>query len=785
MPGTIRLVDPQGEIRDVPTDAAAGAIESGWRMPSTQEELGRVTAQAREEQFGGVGGQIKAGLAGAARGLSLGGSDVLARAIGGDDAAIVLEGLRETNPVTSTLTEVGGALAPALVTGGAALPPGAASRLGAGIARAGEGAGALARIGRAAAGGAAEGALFGAGQGVSELALSTDPLTVERVASAISSNALYGAALGGPLGALGKGAEIGLARAKGAIDGALERRLARATTPDEAIETGELHLLDTKHLKNAREKELAKLDEVRAPERQKLVDEIHDYRDRMHEAEIFKVTGGTAEGDIRELGGSLKRADKALRNALDNKTKLSTEPERIVGALQQQEQAMSSLMDWGERNMRAVNKRLVDLDQEVRADLLDGRVKGYVPTALTARGMDLAVERESQRLFEQIMAESKRFHTIQDVFPGALERNRELQQRIGGLAASHTSDRLSKIDEALEALAAPKAPSLGAAVLSAAAPFAGPIGVAAAAGNRVLGSFKKLAEAATVRAGKAASSFLGIAGKAAAKSTPYLPVLATKTLAAVRYAEDDEPRSRRPEGAPKEPKLHELYEQRTNEVKRQVHLAADGTYQMRPAARQKMAAAFDGIRTADPILADRLEEQGARKIEYLATILPRLPDYGTIAVGPERRRVSELQMRAWARSAAALEDPLAVFDRAGSATESGKPVVGVTVEDAAAIRAVYPGLLAEFTTAVAQQLPTLRKTLPFTRRLGLSILTGVPVDPAMTPGILRQLQSMHEAEPGTEGGTQPAVAQAQFGSVSRKPETDSATPAQRRQQGAA
>jgi hypothetical protein len=178
MPGTIRLIDTDGEIRDVPTEAAAGAIESGWRVPTTSEELSRTTAQAGEEAYGGVGGAIRAGAAGFARGLSLGTSDVAARLIGGEDAAIALEGYRDQHPELSTGLEIGGAIAPALISGGATLPAGAANLAGRGIARAAGGG-----IRGALAGGAVEGAIQGVGTAVSDLALSTDPLTMERIGS--------------------------------------------------------------------------------------------------------------------------------------------------------------------------------------------------------------------------------------------------------------------------------------------------------------------------------------------------------------------------------------------------------------------------------------------------------------------------------------------------------------------------------------------------------------------------------------------------------------------------
>ena len=74
------------------------------------------------------------------------------------------------------------------------------------------------------------------------------------------------------------------------------------------------------------------------------------------------------------------------------------------------------------------------------------------------------------------------------------------------------------------------------------------------------------------------------------------------------------------------------------------------------------------------------------------------------------------------------------------------------------------------------RIDALQGELPYYRRLALSLLLGVPLDPAMQPEILRQLQSSYGEEPQTEGGTQAPRTQAQFGSMSR-PE---GTPAQER-----
>src|SRR5262245_35177743 len=120
---TIRLIDPDGIIRDVPVESAATTLQDPrWRVPTHTDDLDRVAAQAREADYGGTTGAIKAGAAGVARGVTLGLSDVAARVLGGDQAAIDLSGLREEHPTISTGSEIVGAIAPAFLSGGESLP---------------------------------------------------------------------------------------------------------------------------------------------------------------------------------------------------------------------------------------------------------------------------------------------------------------------------------------------------------------------------------------------------------------------------------------------------------------------------------------------------------------------------------------------------------------------------------------------------------------------------------------------------------------------------------------
>ncbi len=218
---------------------AADAARPGYRVLSQSE----LAAEEAKQRYGeGLGNIAKAGAAGAARGLTLGASDAALSAIGGEDTRKALQGLRQANPITSTASEIGGAIAPVVLSGGGAAPAAGAGTLaragqaasaatralGAGhraIAGVGgivergvarglaglgyEGASAAGRIGAAAAKlgarGAAEGALYGAAQAANDSVLNGDDITAEKIIAGMGHGALFGGALGGALGAVGRG----------------------------------------------------------------------------------------------------------------------------------------------------------------------------------------------------------------------------------------------------------------------------------------------------------------------------------------------------------------------------------------------------------------------------------------------------------------------------------------------------------------------------------------------------------------------------------------------------
>ena len=186
-----------------------------------------------------------------------------------------------------------------------------------------------------------------------------------------------------------------------------------------------------------------------------------------------------------------------------------------------------------------------------------------------------------------------------------------------------------------------------------------------------------------------------------------------------------------------------------------------------------MANQLAPIRAAAPVAADRMETLGAKRIEYIAAQIPRRPDIGTVAIGGEDTwQPSDMQMRAFARVVDACERPENVEKRLATGA--------VTPEDIAAYRACNPARAAALQASIISEMQKRPTKLPYAQRLALTMF-GIPADPAMHPAVLNVMQGMFASEPGTAGGTMPARAMPQFGSV--KKSVSEPTPAQRRGQG--
>lgn len=153
-------------------------------------------------KYGTPGQQAIAGLEGVARGATLGGSDVLERATGLSTPA-AMRGRMQANPVTSTGGTMLGGAGLTYLTGGVAAP-------------------AEAGLAGSLIASSVEGALFGAGNAISDAALGNPDLNAQKIISDIG----MGATLGVGVGALAHG--VGAAFGKfGNLKGSVSEAIAK------------------------------------------------------------------------------------------------------------------------------------------------------------------------------------------------------------------------------------------------------------------------------------------------------------------------------------------------------------------------------------------------------------------------------------------------------------------------------------------------------------------------------------------------------------------------------
>lgn len=699
MPPRVNVVDPATGKTFAVEEAEAARLEAdGWQREGAAEKVDRLVAERREEEYGGAVGAVTAAGAGALRTVTGGLSDVAFRALGeGDDFAA----LREVNPGASLVGEIGGAFIPVGAVG-------AASRAGSAITKTAEGASALTKLGRAAGGAAVEGAILGAGTGVSEVALSQDPATIDRVISSIGSNMLLGGGVGAAAGVLTKAAGLGLQRAQGKLD---DIAAAGATQVDDTAK-------------------LALRDEVAAFRK-----ELKQTKpwSAIKDDELYKSVQGLEE--LRTVGKRTLKADKALDSLLDDPKALVANPQAALRHLRVQESALAEVA--------------------AKSDDIRAFYRAEASTfAQSARGPVV----------------TKKLAALDQVAP-ALERNRMLQQKIEAIVAKPAVERAGGIGANM---LGGQAFGLGASIAGA-IPVVGPLLApiaGAAASKAVTEGFAKLSATQAARASKAVGTLLAVTEKAARPVT----VLSSKVLGGLAYGEGPARKETRPAKGSGRPtstaKLARAYESRTSELKELTRYDELGNVVMRPAAREKIAARLADVRAIDPIVADRMETGLVRKYEYLASMLPRAPDVAGRRIGPSTWRPSEMKIRAWARIAHAVEDPIGVVERLAGGS--------ISPEEAQAFRAVYPELHREIQEQIWAQLPSLRATLPYQKQIALSIFSGVAVSPAMDPRVRRVLQASFAAEPASEGGTQAPRPQPQFGSV----RAEQPTPSQERAESA-
>lgn len=739
--GNVTIVNADGDQRSVPAEDVSRW--PGYHVEGLQEHAENVG----EAQLKSDTSAWRAGTQAAAQTITGGVSDVVQRVTGGKDATDKIRRDQEAHPIAAFAGNVGGA-ALGLAMGGSGVPtlPSLASRAGTSLAES-AGGGLVGRV----LGSAAEGAIYGGGQAVSELALSDDPLTAEHVASVLSSNVMFGAGVGGVVGAGTKLFERGLQIAgdklaaarsvRGAIDGIPEdlQGLDDAGLKDAHVSAKEAHAADIKA-------ERASLEEIRTNQRAEMANQVKDlHEDLATERPIFQALSADGEinpalkgiDGVQDARVQMAKSYEALRSRLDKPITMARNPMALIEPLETRQAALETLQ-----------QKLPELHAAMAGDAR-AAVLEHVDTALEETKQQIS----TIRALRETPVSSGRLTTL-EAGPSA-----RMQAIEGARDAIKNAPELGMVGKAASGAAFGGVAALAHMIpgVGIAAPFVGK-----AAANAVETLFRRGASTVGKVAGKATSAaekFL-----AATKTLePYVTPTATKVLNAVRFGasktEDSED-------------LGALFHQRTSELYQQTMRAPDGTTVMRPEARAAMASKLDPIRQVNPLLADKIETVKARATAYLAQVAPKKPEPPALQIGPDNSRPGDLAIRAWARTVRAVEDPASVEERLARGI--------VTPEEAQAYRTVYPERFAALQREIFAAAPLLERTLPMNKKVALSIFTGIPVTPAMQPNVLAVLQATFEVEPGSAGGTQAPRPQASFGAFGSLKDVDKPTPAQAR-----
>ncbi len=137
---------------------------------------------------------------------------------------------------------------------------------------------------------------------------------------------------------------------------------------------------------------------------------------------------------------------------------------------------------------------------------------------------------------------------------------------------------------------------------------------------------------------------------------------------------------------------------------------------------------------------------GVRAQMYLAGVMPPLAQQAPPMLGAPQtqpsERVTEHEQRAFLRAAETIDDPLRVLDEARRGT--------LTADHTKALRAVYPGLHAQLTQTIVEEIADRGEALPYESRLTVSLLLDVPTDPSLTPGYIAAAQATHAGLPDAQ-----------------------------------
>jgi hypothetical protein len=367
------MIGSGGELYDVPAAEIAEMSRRGYRLESQDEAKHRQL----QETYGGTAGEVGAFAHGVGKALTFGGLDVAGKLIGGDTYTETVKKLQEANPNAELAGEISGITGALFMPGGQgkalqglqklAAPVKSVAKLGRSVekgvlkALGGPKGGvvrqALAKGGSLGAGAGVEGALYGAGEFVSEAALGEIEPTAENFLAHTKTGLMWGGAAGGALGASGPliGKVLGTGKAFAGRSAKGIRRLWEKATGQKAIEGLDDALegaiaspkiskwtkaqataiaedpakLATLQAKGAAGKEARRIATTAADNRNKIVDEISNLRDQQQA--ILDEFTDQIKGRLKFANmESIAQVDNAVETAMQAQGRMAQLREEVA-----------------------------------------------------------------------------------------------------------------------------------------------------------------------------------------------------------------------------------------------------------------------------------------------------------------------------------------------------------------------------------------------------------------------------------------------------------------------
>lgn len=767
---------PDGTYGTVDEKDVPGVLSAGGRVATKDEVLDQLPAVTGSKALDfalSLTPQQQAGAQGVMQGATLGFGQVgikkLLDVVGPKDSGQKYvdynKRITEAYPGMTTAGEVTGIAASALIGNEAGL---ARVLPGAFVARAGAGAealtgGALSRVlgtglakealrdgAKLAARGAVEGALYGGGTEVSSQLLGEPELAADKIFAAMGHGAIGGAAGGFALGA---GLKLGSAATKAigtAVEGKLSAVLSKAADVTETQGTKGLAELANKATKAAAEEQA-----FRATGARKAFVQQADARfaggpkgvgEVLLRHGVIDAEGGILkaglEGSPEKLAPKISAARQAVGAQIGDITKTSPAvvtgrqiDEMFVRAIEPMqkkagfEAAANSVQKYGESFAQKIG--LTSLDDKIPiAKLIEQR--GHLSelvfeeTKALNPNMRVAALREVRKDLQTLIVDS-----IDDAAKGLGREGtgaelRRLNRDYQALSIAHEA-----IEDTVERRTANNMYGVGSkgaglAGIASGHPVAGiAMGVghqflqdrgnamAAVALSRLAATetLGKMIQSVDAQVSRSAKGLLSPAAKAASSASTR-----TKTK-----AKTEQPPRVRAQAA-----IRDVVEAQSNPE----------------AYAKRVEDRLRPVRDISPETANQLAVSSARALAFLATKLPPQFSRGPLDTGSPVGRITDQDAQRFLKYYAAVNDPMSAF----RAMERG----ALSREAAEALRVTQPKLYADLQSQAFEHVAEQKakgKPVPYDRRVTLSLLLDVPLDPSLQPEKLRFLQQNVASSP--------------------------------------